>query len=92
MIYTEIIICIKTIEKIFLPVQSGPHMSSPPGITYEQIRMTSASRVAEDTLTEIPLNGSENGILDEKKEFSLSPEATECDSAEVESVISEEGK
>ncbi len=67
-------------------------MNTPPGITYEQIRMTSASRVAEETLTEIPLNGSENGILDEKKEFSLSPEATECDSAEVESVISEEGK
>ena len=60
------------------------------GITYDQIRANS-NRVAEDTLTEIPLNGSD-GVTEERKEFSLSPEATECDSAEVESVISEEGK
>ena len=59
------------------------------GITYDQIRANS-NRVAEDTLTEIPLNGSD-GMTEERKEFSLSPEATECDSAEVESVISEEG-
>ena len=66
------------------------------------------SKVNEDTLTEIPLNGNhylnsnhrQNVIMakdglhilsSEKAEFSLSPEATECDSAEVESVISEEG-
>ncbi len=59
------------------------------GITYDQIRANS-NRVAEDTLTEIPLNGSDV-VTEERKEFSLSPEATECDSAEVESVISEEG-
>ncbi len=59
------------------------------GITYDQIRANS-NRVAEDTLTEIPLNGSDV-IVEERKEFSLSPEATECDSAEVESVISDEG-
>ena len=59
------------------------------GITYDQIRANS-NRVAEDTLTEIPLNGSD-GMTEERKEFSLSPEATECDSAEVESIISEEG-
>jgi hypothetical protein len=54
----------------------------------DQIHM---SKVNEDTLTEIPLNGSDY-IGSEEKNFSLSPEATECDSAEVESVISEEGK
>ena len=47
------------------------------------------SKVNEDTLTEIPLNGSET--QQEERNFSLSPEATECDSAEVESVLSEDG-
>ncbi len=68
-------------EKILQP----PH----PNSFCEQIRV---SKVNEDTLTEIPLNGSDNLQNDEQKNFSLSPEATECDSAEVESVISEEGK
>ena len=54
----------------------------------DQIR----TKVNEDSLTEIPLNGSDQLQSEEKKDFSLSPEATECDSAEVESVISEEGK
>lgn len=48
------------------------------------------TKVNEDSLTEIPLNGSDQLQTEEKKDFSLSPEATECDSAEVESVISEE--
>ena len=50
------------------------------------------SKVNEDTLTEIPLNGSDHLHEPEQKNFSLSPEPTECDSAEVESVLSDEGK
>ena len=53
------------------------------------------SKVNEDTLTEIPLNGGGSDNLLEPPRphnFSLSPEPTECDSAEVESVLSEEGK
>ncbi|XP_074649837.1 uncharacterized protein LOC141905025 isoform X3 [Tubulanus polymorphus] len=47
----------------------------------------------EDNLTEIPLNGDPTANnSDDSRKFTLSPEATECDSAEVESVISEEGK
>ena len=63
------------------------------------------AQVSEDTLTEIPLNGGNyinvdnqlglsskrNLVPEEKHEFSLSPEATECDSAEVESVSSVDG-
>ena len=43
--------------------------------------------VREDTLTEIPLNNSD--YLEDKKAFTLSPENTECDSVEVDSVTSE---
>lgn len=50
------------------------------------------SNVNEETLTEIPLNGNDGIQNDERRNFSLSPEATDCDSAEVESVLSEEGK
>ena len=46
--------------------------------------------VNEDLLTEISLT-SDQPQGDEPRHFTLSPEATECDSAEVESVISEEG-
>ncbi|KAH9508428.1 hypothetical protein Btru_055213 [Bulinus truncatus] len=49
----------------------------------------SQEKVSEETLTEIPLNNSD--YLDDKKAFSLSPENTECDSVEVESVTSEGG-
>ena len=53
--------------------------------------MIRVGKVNEETLTEIPLNG--DGLPpEEQKNFSLSPEATECDSVEVESVLSEEGK
>jgi hypothetical protein len=45
-------------------------------------------RVCEDTLTEIPLN-SDYGQHEGHKPFTLSPEATECDSVEVESVTSD---
>ncbi|KAK2153483.1 hypothetical protein LSH36_295g02012 [Paralvinella palmiformis] len=67
---------------------------SPEKLSLRQPRITGQihmSKVNEDTLTEIPLNGSDHLGADDKN-FSLSPEATECDSAEVESVISEEGK
>ena len=50
------------------------------------------SSVNEESLTEIPLNGSDQAPGDEQRNFSLSPEATECDSVEVESIMSEEGK
>ncbi|XP_055867178.1 uncharacterized protein LOC106074920 isoform X4 [Biomphalaria glabrata] len=49
----------------------------------------SQEKVSEETLTEIPLNNSD--FLDDKKAFTLSPENTECDSVEVESVTSEGG-
>ncbi|CAI9724221.1 amyloid-beta A4 precursor protein-binding family A member 2 isoform X15 [Octopus vulgaris] len=49
-------------------------------------------RVSEDCLTEIPLNNTEPLVVEEKRAFTLSPENTECDSAEVESVLSDEEK
>lgn len=45
-------------------------------------------RVCEDSLTEIPLN-SDSCLHEGRKAFTLSPEATECDSVEVESVTSD---
>lgn len=46
--------------------------------------------LSEDMLTEIPLNGPDSSnILDDRKLFTLSPENTECDSVEIESVTSE---
>lgn len=45
------------------------------------------SKVSDETLTEIPLNNSD--YSEDKKPFTLSPENTECDSVEVESVTSE---
>ncbi|XP_053405877.1 uncharacterized protein LOC123566423 isoform X2 [Mercenaria mercenaria] len=46
--------------------------------------------INEDTLTEIPLNGPENvAIGEDGKLFTLSPENTECDSVEIESVVSD---
>lgn len=58
----------------------------------ELIEPMKVSKVSEETLTEISLNGSDPLMNEEHKNFSLSPEMTECDSAEVESVLSEEGK
>ncbi|XP_071115877.1 uncharacterized protein [Haliotis cracherodii] len=46
-------------------------------------------RVNEDSLTEIPLNGTDGNMVDDRKSFTLSPENTECDSVEVESVMSD---
>ena len=45
--------------------------------------------VSEDALTEIPLDVVDSPCLEDKQAFSLSPENTECDSIEVESVSSE---
>lgn len=46
--------------------------------------------INEDTLTEIPLNGPETVVVgDDSKLFTLSPENTECDSVEIESVVSD---
>ncbi|XP_041364862.1 uncharacterized protein LOC121380133 isoform X2 [Gigantopelta aegis] len=52
-------------------------------------QFTQQERVSEDTLTEIPLNGTDSFIPEDKKSFTLSPENTECDSVEVESVTSD---
>ncbi|XP_025078100.1 uncharacterized protein LOC112554521 [Pomacea canaliculata] len=49
----------------------------------------SQDRVCEETLTEIPLNASDSCLNEGKKPFTLSPENTECDSVEVESVTSD---
>lgn len=47
--------------------------------------------INEDTLTEIPLNGPETMTVigEDGKLFTLSPENTECDSVEIESVVSD---
>ncbi|KAK3097314.1 hypothetical protein FSP39_008573 [Pinctada imbricata] len=45
--------------------------------------------VSEDSLTEIPLDVVDSPGIEDKQTFSLSPENTECDSIEVESVSSE---
>ncbi|XP_050400153.1 golgin subfamily A member 6-like protein 22 isoform X2 [Patella vulgata] len=45
--------------------------------------------VNEDSLIEIPLNGLDGGMGEDKKSFTLSPENTECDSVEIESVMSD---
>ncbi|XP_064609713.1 uncharacterized protein LOC135473760 isoform X2 [Liolophura sinensis] len=45
--------------------------------------------VTEESLTEIPLNNIDGTLGDERQAFTLSPENTECDSIEVESVLSE---
>ncbi|CAG5134882.1 unnamed protein product, partial [Candidula unifasciata] len=47
----------------------------------------SQEKVCEESLMEIPLNSSD--YPEDKKAFTLSPENTECDSVEVESVTSE---
>lgn len=47
----------------------------------------SQEKVCEESLMEIPLNNSD--YPEDKKAFTLSPENTECDSVEVESVTSE---
>ena len=49
-----------------------------------------SEKVSEENLTEIPLHNSEYAE-DKKAGFTLSPENTECDSVEVESVTSEGG-
>lgn len=51
------------------------------------------NNLTEDMLTEIPLNGPDSSnVLDDSKLFTLSPENTECDSVEIESVTSEGDK
>ena len=52
---------------------------------------TLPSNVSEDMLTEIPLNGPDHQTVigEDTKLFTLSPENTECDSVEIESVVSE---
>lgn len=45
--------------------------------------------VCEESLTEIPLNASDSFLSEGKRAFTLSPETTECDSVEVESVTSD---
>ncbi|XP_048732527.1 uncharacterized protein LOC125649227 isoform X2 [Ostrea edulis] len=45
--------------------------------------------VSEDMLTEIPLDTTDSPLTEEKQAFSLSPENTECDSVEVESILSD---
>ena len=72
--------------------------NSPDKLSHQQqksnhlVQPVRVSNVNEETLTEIPLNGNDHLGVDEPNNFSLSPELTECDSAEVESVISDEEK
>lgn len=47
------------------------------------------NNISDDMLTEIPLNGPDGLGVDDGKPFTLSPENTECDSVEIESVASE---
>lgn len=47
------------------------------------------NNISDDMLTEIPLNGPDGLNVDDNKLFTLSPENTECDSVEIESVASE---
>lgn len=47
------------------------------------------TNISDDMLTEIPLNGPEGLLVEDNKLFTLSPENTECDSVEIESVASE---
>ena len=71
------------------PAKQTRQLTAPPSNGLGAI----AGMLNEDLLTEISLTGSsDQAHSDEHKQFTLSPEATECDSAEVESVISEEGK
>ncbi|ELU02868.1 hypothetical protein CAPTEDRAFT_210704 [Capitella teleta] len=65
--------------------------TSPNKPSLNEIRDQQRVAALEETLTEIPLNGNAEHE-EERRNFSLSPEATECDSAEVESVLSEEGR
>lgn len=51
--------------------------------------VTGSTKVSEEMLTEISLNGSDHQTGD-CKTFSLSPEATDCDSADIASVLSED--
>ncbi len=69
--------------------QKATHKLSNVARLPDQLKVT---KVNEETLTEIPLNNSTDQLQTADRNFSLSPEATECDSAEVESVLSEEGK
>jgi len=62
---------------------TGGHFSPESNQVHNNINLN------EDTLDEIPLNGPDGGIGDSSKTFSLSPENTECDSVEIESVVSD---
>ena len=53
--------------------------------------MNVLQKVSEDCLTEIPLNTTDS-LQDDKQTFSLSPENTECDSIEIESMNSDDDK
>ncbi|XP_052702111.1 uncharacterized protein LOC128178794 isoform X11 [Crassostrea angulata] len=56
----------------------------------QNIEYTNAiQNLSEDMLTEIPLDSADSPQIEEKQAFSLSPENTECDSVEVESIISD---
>lgn len=52
--------------------------------------VSGSTKVSEDMLTEISLNGSDLPRSGDCKTFSLSPEATDCDSADIASVLSED--
>ena len=64
---------------------------SSPAVQNQRETPTRNGVLNEDLLTEISLT-SDQAQGEEPRHFTLSPEATECDSAEVESVISEDGK
>ncbi|CAH1796220.1 unnamed protein product [Owenia fusiformis] len=54
-----------------------------------EIQSNLIPKISEETLTDGPVNNSDTVPMDDSKHFTLSPELTECDSAEVESVLSE---
>lgn len=61
-------------------------------VKHDSCNLDGLQNLNEDTLTEIPLNTNDGFCIEDQKAFSLSPENTECDSVEVESVVSDDDK
>lgn len=68
--------------------EPSPEKSLHQKILADQNGHVAQQRVSEDSLTEIPLN-TDSCQNEGRRPFTLSPEATECDSVEVESVTSD---
>lgn len=72
-----------------VPSENNSREPSPEKSTQKKVHpeLGGDEKVCEELLTEIPLNNGD--YPEDKKAFTLSPENTECDSVEVESVTSE---